>query len=197
MKKYAKYISEIQIEFPPKNKGNILNYDLNIEEMTKDGFKELIEVEKPITNRMYHIGYSEDDNNVLEVIIYDETQEEADARELENAKQGKIFENDNARDIALNQGVIYQGILFDSDTDQKANLTGAVLQMADTDTVEWYGMNNDCLICTKQDLLNIGGLITELHSFCWTKNASIKEAISNAQTVEEVEGVEINYEGGE
>lgn len=191
---YVKFINKTKIEYPPKNKGNILNYDLNVEAMTEDGFKPFIQVERPTTNRAYHIEYKETANNVAEKIVYDETQEQADARDLENAKQQKINENDIARDTALNQGVTYQNILFDSDTDQKANLTGAILQMNDTDTVEWFGMNNDSLVCTKQDLLNIGGLITELHSFCWNKNAEIKEAIKNAETIEEVEAVDINYE---
>ncbi len=113
---------------------------------------------------------------------------------LNKAKEIKITENDSARDTALNRGVVYKNVLFDSDTDQKANLTGAILQMNDTGTVEWFGMNNDSLVCTKEDLLNIGGLITELHSFCWNKNAEIKTAINEAITTEQLEGVNIDYE---
>lgn len=112
---------------------------------------------------------------------------------LQNAKKVKIQQNDSIRDNALVSGVTYNNILFDSDTDQKANILGAVLQMSDTDTIEWFGMNNDSLICTKQDLINIGGLITELHSFVWNKNAQIKELINNAQTIEEVNAIEIDY----
>ena len=120
----------------------------------------------------------------------------SDLEKLNQAKQQKIIENDNARDIALNQGVIYQNILFDSDTDQKVNLLATVSTIDDSDTIEWYGMNNYSLICTKQDLLNIGELITQLHSFCWTKNAEIKEQIKNASTVEEVNSIAIDYNGG-
>jgi len=116
-----------------------------------------------------------------------------DSIHLESVKEEKIQENDTLRDEALNQGVTYKDVLFDSDTDQKANLLGAVLQMGDTGTVVWFGMNNDSLTCTKEDLLNIGGLITQLQSFCWTKNAEIKSEISEAQTVEAVEEIEIDY----
>lgn len=126
-------------------------------------------------------------------IIIPEPPEPTPEEKLEQKKQDKIFENDITRDEALNQGVTYQNILFDSDTDQKANLMGAIFQMSDTDTVEWFGMNNDSLVCTKQDLLNIGGLITELHSFCWNNNAEIKNAINEAQTIEEVENIKIDY----
>ena len=112
---------------------------------------------------------------------------------LENAKNIKIFENDDIRNATLNQGVTYQDILFDSDTDQKINLLATVSMMSDTDTIEWFGMNNDSLICTKQDLINIGGLITELHSFVWNKNAEIKTEINEAETIEEVESIKIDY----
>lgn len=118
-----------------------------------------------------------------------------DAEKLEQAKQQKVSENDTTRDLALNQGVTYQGILFDSDTDQKVNLLATVSMMGDTDTIEWFGMDNQPLECTKQDLLNIGGLITQLHSFCWNKNAEIKNAINDAETVEEVENIKIDYIG--
>lgn len=112
---------------------------------------------------------------------------------LEIAKFNKIQENDNLRDIALNQGVVYKNILFDSDTDQKVNLLAITSSMDDEMTVPWYGMNNNVLIATKEDLENIGGLITQLHTFCWTKNAETKEEINNAETKEEVEAIEIDY----
>lgn len=110
------------------------------------------------------------------------------------AKENKIFENDTARDIVLNGGVTYRDILFDSDTDQKVNLLATVSAMGDEDVITWFGMDNVPLECTKEDLINIGGLITLLHTFCWTKNAEIKSQIEEASTIEEVEAIEINYE---
>ena len=109
-------------------------------------------------------------------------------------KQQRIAENDELRDTALSGGVTYQNVLFDSDTDQKVNLLATVGMMSDTDTVVWYGMDNKGLLCTKADLLAIGQLITELHSFCWNNNAYIKEQIDNAESIEEVESIEIDYE---
>ena len=116
---------------------------------------------------------------------------------MQQAKQQKIYENDTARDEALNSGVVYKEVLFDSDTDQKVNLLATISMMSDTNTIEWFGMNNYSLICTKQDLLNIGGFITALHSYCWTKNAETKEAIRNASTIEEVNNIVIDYNQGE
>lgn len=113
--------------------------------------------------------------------------------QLFNLKNEKVILNDELRDSALLGGVEYQGVLFDSDTDQKINLLATVNTMADEDTIVWYGMNNDYLECTKADLFAIGQMIINLHSFCWTKNATIKQAIEDATTIEEVEAIEIDY----
>ena len=117
-----------------------------------------------------------------------------DEEKLKNAKSDKITENDRLRDTALLSGVTYQDVLFDSDTDQKVNLLATVGMMSDEDTITWYGMDNQGLLCTKADLIAIGGLITELHSFCWSMNAYIKEQINNAQTMEELDSIEISYD---
>lgn len=121
---------------------------------------------------------------------------EWDKIHITERKTARIEENDTLRDTALLGGVTYNNVLFDSDTDQKVNLLATVGMMSDTDTVVWYGMDNQGLLCTKADLMAIGGLITELHSFCWNNNAYIKEQIENAESIEEVENIEINYERG-
>ena len=113
---------------------------------------------------------------------------------LDKAKAEKIALNDELRDTALLSGVTYQNVLFDSDTDQKVNLLATVSNMVETDTILWYGMDNKGLLCTKADLMAIGGLITELHSFCWNMNAHIKEQIEGAETIEELERIEISYD---
>lgn len=127
------------------------------------------------------------------VLCDDEYVLKTDEKAVNQARELKIEENDTKRDTALLQGVEYKDVLFDSDTDQKVNLLAIVATMSDEDTIIWYGMDNKPLECNKQDLINIGGLITQLHSFCWNKNALIKAEINNASTVEEVEAVEIDY----
>lgn len=84
--KYAKFITNTKIEFPSKNKGSILNYDLNIEQLLIDGYKQFIEIERPVTNRLYHIEYVETDV-IAETIVYDETQQEADEREIREKRE--------------------------------------------------------------------------------------------------------------
>lgn len=154
--------------------GRCLNEDVQNVEITEEVFNN-------IQDYIYQDG---------EIVI----NPELDAIKLQQAKDEKILINDNARDISLNQGVVYKDVLFDSDTDQKVNLLAIVSTMSDTDTIVWFGKDNQPLECNKEDLINIGGLITMLHSFCWNKNAEIKAEINNASTIEEVEAIEINYE---
>lgn len=114
--------------------------------------------------------------------------------QLQRAKEAKIQENDTARDEALLQGVTYKDVLFDSDTDQKVNLSAQIGFMDDEETVNWYGMDSISYVtCTKEDLLNIGGLIKALTSFVWTHNSEIKVEINDAETIEEVDAIVIDY----
>lgn len=87
MIEYVKYISETVVEYPPRDKGSIINYNINYAMLTEDGFKELIPVQRPETNRRYHIEYVEHEENITETIAYDETQAEADAREAQEERQ--------------------------------------------------------------------------------------------------------------
>lgn len=148
-------------------------------------------------NNTFSIEITEEVYNNLEQYIYDGSEiilnPNYDKIVLDKAKADKIALNDESRDIALLSGVEYQNVLFDSDTDQKVNLLATVNMMSDEDTITWYGMDNKGLLCTKSDLIAIGGLITELHSFCWNMNAYIKEQINNAETMAELADIEINY----
>lgn len=148
-----------------------------------------IEVTEEVYNNYLIYGYNYYAWINNEVIVNPEW----DNIQLEKAKTDKITLNDELRDSALLGGVTYQNVLFDSDTDQKVNLLATVGMMSDEDTITWYGMDNQGLLCTKTDLMAIGGLITELHSYCWGMNAYIKEQINNAETMEELESIEINY----
>lgn len=86
---YVKLINN-RIEYAPKNKGSILNYNLNVELMLADGYKPFVEVERPTTIRRYHIEYVETDV-ITEVVVFDETQEEAEECIRKTRQEG--FEN--------------------------------------------------------------------------------------------------------
>lgn len=185
MKKYVKFVSEEVIEYPPINKGESLNYNCDEEQLIKDGYKELIEAEKD-PSKSYTFTYEEEDDRIIETAT-------EIVPSLDDLKFDKMLQNDTERDTALYRGVTYREILFDSDTDQKVNLLATFSTMSDEDTIIWYGMYNEPLECTKEDLMSIGSLIKDLHAFCWTRNAEIKTAIEEAESVEELDAVEISY----
>lgn len=86
--KYVKFISETQIEYPPINKDGIFNYNVNVELMLADGYKPLIEAEKP--QGEYTLTYRDDGDCITEVITVP-TEEEL-ARRRETAFKTSFFQ---------------------------------------------------------------------------------------------------------
>ena len=78
---YVKLI-ENQIEQAPVNKDGICNYNLDVERMVADGYKLFIPAELPPDTeiRMYHFEYEENTDNITEIVVFDETQQEAQER---------------------------------------------------------------------------------------------------------------------
>ena len=60
--RYAK-LTDGKIEFAPKNKGAISNYNLSVELMTADGYKPLVVVEEPTEDKPL-IRYRETDKQI-------------------------------------------------------------------------------------------------------------------------------------
>lgn len=80
--KYAKLENGV-LTFAPKNKGNILNYNLNVEQMTIDGYKPFIKAETEI-GKSYNFSYEETETEIKEVakeIIPDPVDEAKQRRE--------------------------------------------------------------------------------------------------------------------
>ena len=86
---YAK-LNDGVIEFAPKNKDGIMNYNLAEDLLLEEGYKPVIESDKPQNARLYKISYSEDENNICEQIDYLETQQEFEKRQLNTELQYMI-----------------------------------------------------------------------------------------------------------
>lgn len=152
--------------------------------------EDIIKVET--TQAMYDL-YQEDNRAVIyqnsEIVVNPEYAE----IKLNSKKLEKIEENDRLRDEKLNSGVVYKDVLFDSDTDQKINLLATYNVLPENQKMLWFGKDNESLECTKDDLVAIGNLITELHIRCWTLNAFYKDEINKATNLEELNHIEIDY----
>ena len=78
---YCKLDKELnQLILPPKNKDGIINYDMDIERLIADGYKLFVEHPPEPTIRKNHIEYEETETTIEEVVVWEETQEEAEAR---------------------------------------------------------------------------------------------------------------------
>ena len=93
---YVKFIDEKTIEYPPVNKDGIINYNLDIDKLIEDGYRQLVPVDRPETTRMYEVRYKYD-ITVNEYIYYLETEEEWQERLFQEAKQNKLLENTTKR----------------------------------------------------------------------------------------------------
>lgn len=120
----------------------------------------------------------------------------SEAEKLEEAKNQKLLENIQKRDERLNAGVYYKNILFDSDVDQKTNLQFIAANLNDEETIVWNGKNNEPLECTKADIIALGAEIAKLTMAVWGQgglNLTYINAINSAQTMAELEAVNIEY----
>lgn len=117
------------------------------------------------------------------------------SKEIANLKMELFAKNEKIRDEFMLSGVTYKGVIFDSDDEQKINLMYAVSMLSDTDTIEWTGKDGiSKLICTEQDLTQIGKLIQAKISYVWQyRNSEIKTQIMNAKTIEELNAIDISY----
>lgn len=102
MKRFAKLISDKQIELAPVLKDGIINFNLNENIMRSYGYKEIVEVDVPTTGIDYEIIYSEDDSHILETVNYLETEDEFEKRlETEKAKAEIDVLNTKIQEIDL------------------------------------------------------------------------------------------------
>jgi hypothetical protein len=170
-------------------------------------------LEKPYTDKQradfvcehQGLNYYEDDDCIImylntekivngEAIDISQTPEYI-AEELAKAKADKLQENTTKRDARLIAGVTYKNILFDSDQDQKINLSAIASNMSDTDTITWFGKDGvSSLNCTKTDIENIGKLIISLTQDVWSNlNPTYIDKINACKTIEELNEIEIDY----
>ena len=153
------------------------------------------ETKEELEQALQMMVYTDIEETDIDYILYNGsyvTKEEL----LPNLKGEKLKENETKREQFLVSGVEYKDILWDSDIEQKLNISIQVSTMGDEDVVTWVAMDGvTSLECTKADLLAIGELLTKMTAYVWQfKNPAIKTAIANAQTIEELEEIQIVYD---
>lgn len=203
MTQYAKFINENTIEFPPKNKGNIINYNLNEVELKKDGYKQFIPAEKEV-GKAYVITYTQTKTKITEIateIIPDPAEllrqakerkyNEAVLKANEYIQSGEaLYEFETGKHIEATDGNIGKFTAY-----ALAYVTG---QLQPTDTVVWNTKEDETVQLTQLQVSNILVGLGQVQAVVWTvKYPAYINAINEATTIEEVENIIIDYKENE
>lgn len=121
------------------------------------------------------------------------------AKELLKEKEIKKAQNKAAYETALKSGVTYKDSLFDCDTLAAVRIMGQLtatqtMAIATEETIDWFDYNYQPVSLTIPEFIELAGIVTMNTRRIETLNCSINTAISNAQTMEELDAVEIDYE---
>ena len=121
-----------------------------------------------------------------------------ESEQLEKAKVAKLAENKSAYESALKSGITYKGELFDCDTLAAVRIMGQMIAtqsqaIAEESTIEWFDYNYKPVTLSISEFIEFAGLVTLNTRRIETLNCSFNTAIEAAQTMEELESIEIDY----
>jgi hypothetical protein len=195
-KQYAKLISETQVEFPPKNKGPIINYNLNEELLKADGYKLFIPAEKEI-GKSYTITYNETATKIIEVAT--EIPQPTPEERLAQAKKRKYQEAlEKANDYLDNEAMfeLEENVHIEATKENMNTMaTAAIAIEKGLISVQPWTSKEDTLIeLNEEECLSVSIGIGEIQSRIWNNQfLSYKTQIDSAKTIEEVEAILILY----
>lgn len=193
------------IKYAPKNYTDengytILNFNSDIELLTQYGYKELVQSEKPTTDRRYEITYTETEDSINEVITYIETEKEYNSRKIHELKEQKTFDNSvAAKEFRYNQTftveVQGQECVFDtSDETQRDLNTATNYCLATGGTYDGWTTNNGVVLNLTIEDINTIFAAFKPQADVYAKWLEFDTAIKEAETVEDLEAIEINYD---
>ena len=184
------------IEYAPyylkKDKKDIFNYNAesNSKMLTSDGYKRVIDNDPPENMKKPFKIWKEKDTEIIATWIDDYC--EPTLNELKEAKRAEI---NQARDEAEQGGFEYMGKVFDSDIVSCIRIQGAAQSMQaaimaeEVPTITWTAKDNSTVELTAQELLGLSVSLAEWSNTCHQKAAALKAQIDAAETAEELENI--------
>ena len=120
------------------------------------------------------------------------------AEQLEAEKAKRLEENKEAYNAALKAGVTYKNALFDCDTLAAVRVMGQMAAMqamavSEEPTIDWFDYDYQPVTLTTEEFLELAGLITLNTRRIETLNCGFNTAISSAESLEELEAINISY----
>lgn len=111
------------------------------------------------------------------------------------AKESKISQINESKEQAFKSGIIFKNEHFDCD-DRAQDRTGnrlLLLQAMPVETLEWLDYNYKPVVLTSAEFQQLCAAIFERIQFIEFKTGELFDAVNAAQTLEELEAVEINF----
>lgn len=118
------------------------------------------------------------------------------AEKLAQAKALKLDENKQKRDERIARGVAFKGERFEIDADNKINLYATMMTMSEGETVLWSSADNAVVELSYSDVNELYALIMTVTEVIWAPaglNTNYLSQIQAAQTLEELENINIDY----
>lgn len=109
------------------------------------------------------------------------TEEEITSYLLENAKQNKIKEIEQAKTNAIYAPIKYNGNTFFTTEKANSNILGAII--LDQASYNWLDASGNPISMTVDDLKALAGLIAAQRSLVYNREATKLKSIKNARTV--------------
>lgn len=114
------------------------------------------------------------------------------------AKAKRLEENKEAYNAALKAGVTYKNALFDCDTLAAVRVMGQMAAMqamaiSEEPTIDWFDYDYQPVTLTTEEFLELAGLITLNTRRIETLNCGFNTAISGAESLAELEAINISY----
>lgn len=120
------------------------------------------------------------------------------ADKFEKAKNEKFAENIQKAKQAIENGfVIFKNAEFETNAQTVGDLTATMLlmQASEMETYTWLSKDDKEVELTIEDFGTLGGLIAQFKGDIWqNKYVGFKAAIEQAETIEKLDEIIINYE---
>ena len=117
---------------------------------------------------------------------------------LEIIKNDKQKENTTLAKNAVENGYVdFKGAQFETNAQTVGDLTASMLlvQQAGLESYSWLTKDDKVVELTLEDFGTLGGLIAQYKAGVWNeKYLNFKTQIENAETIEEVNNIELNYD---
>ena len=175
-----------------KDNKDIFNYNLesNYEMLTNDGYKKVVDSSAPAEMKKPHKVWKETDTEIIATWIDDYC--EHTLNELKEAKRAEI---NQARDKAEQGGFEYMGKVFDSDpiSCQRISMAAQAIALApEGAAITWTCQDNTTIDLAAKDLARLVVALANWSNTCHQKAATIKAQIEAAKTAEELEKITLS-----